>query len=118
LFLGGAALQRCGKSFALLRLQALRSESLSANAAYNSTYIEELAQRVHPRDGKKECCMIEAYMDESGIHDGAHVCVIAGYWGTVKKWKKFEDRWKTILHDANEPTLVWPFQVAIPESIS
>jgi hypothetical protein len=45
-------------------------------------------------------------MDESGIHDGAHVCVIAGYWGTVKKWKKFENRWKTILRDANEPTLV------------
>jgi len=74
--------------------------------AYNSTYIEELEQRVHPRDGEKEFCMIEAYMDESGIHDGAHVCVIAGYWGTVKKWKKFENRWKAILRDANEPTLV------------
>ncbi len=45
-------------------------------------------------------------MDESGIHEGAHVCVIAGYWGTVKKWKKFENRWKAILRDANEPTLV------------
>ena len=49
--------------------------------------------------------MIEAYMDESGIHDGAHVCVIAGYWGSVKKWKKFEPWWAQILKDANEPTL-------------
>lgn len=49
--------------------------------------------------------MIEAYMDESGIHEGAHVCVIAGYWGSQKKWKRFETRWREILRDANEPAL-------------
>lgn len=49
--------------------------------------------------------MIEAYMDESGIHDGAHVCVIAGYWGKVKQWKPFEKRWREILRHADEPTL-------------
>jgi hypothetical protein len=49
--------------------------------------------------------MVEAYMDESGIHDGAHVCVIAGYWGSVKKWIRFEQRWSEILKAANEPTL-------------
>lgn len=70
-----------------------------------STFIEQLSRHVHPRDGKKAFCMIEAYMDESGIHDGAHACVIAGYWGSKKKWTKFETRWKQILRDANEPTL-------------
>jgi hypothetical protein len=55
--------------------------------------------------GKKEFCMIEAYMDESGIHEGAHVCVIGGYWGSIKKWKRFERRWKQIIEDAGEPTL-------------
>jgi hypothetical protein len=49
--------------------------------------------------------MIDAFMDESGIHEGAHVCVIAGYWGSVKKWNKFEPRWKQILKDAHELTL-------------
>ncbi|MGA2389584.1 MAG: DUF3800 domain-containing protein [Candidatus Sulfotelmatobacter sp.] len=49
--------------------------------------------------------MVEAYMDESGIHDGAHVCVIAGYWGSEKKWNRFEKRWPAILKGANEPTL-------------
>jgi hypothetical protein len=49
--------------------------------------------------------MMEACMDESGIHEGAHVCVVAGYWGSVKKWKRFEPQWKAILADANEPTL-------------
>jgi hypothetical protein len=49
--------------------------------------------------------MIEAFMNESGIHDGAHVCVIAGYWGSAKKWGHFESRWKEIIRDANEPSL-------------
>lgn len=49
--------------------------------------------------------MVEAYMDESGIHDGAHVCVIAGYWGSEKKWKQFEPWWSQIIKDAKEPSL-------------
>lgn len=48
---------------------------------------------------------MEACMDESGIHEGAHVCVIAGYWGSAKKWKRFESRWKEIIVNANEPSL-------------
>ncbi len=39
-------------------------------------------------------------MDESGIQDGAHVCVIAGYWGGENQWRQFEPRWKSIIHDA------------------
>lgn len=49
--------------------------------------------------------MLEAYMDESGIHEGAHVCVIAGYWGSKKKWERLEKRWPEIIRSANEPTL-------------
>jgi hypothetical protein len=49
--------------------------------------------------------MIEAYMDESGIHEGAHVCVVAGYWGLTKKWKRFESQWSQIIEGAKEPTL-------------
>ena len=44
-------------------------------------------------------------MDESGIHDGAHACVVAGYWGSEKQWRKFERRWTKIIEDADEPTL-------------
>ena len=41
--------------------------------------------------------MIEAYLDESGIHDGAKVCVIAGYFGGPGQMKRFEKAWKKTL---------------------
>jgi len=44
--------------------------------------------------------MLEAYMDESGIHDGAHTCVIAGFWGGENQWRGFENSWQQIIRDA------------------
>jgi len=43
--------------------------------------------------------MIEAYLDESGIHDGAKVCVVGGYYGTQAAWRKFEKEWNKIIAD-------------------
>ena len=37
--------------------------------------------------------MLEAYCDESGIHDGAKVCAVAGWVATARTWQLFEDRW-------------------------
>lgn len=60
--------------------------------------IEELARLVHPRDGhRKIFAMIDAYLDESGIHDNAAVCVIAGFFGGISGWKTLESRWEPIL---------------------
>ncbi len=52
-----------------------------------------------------EATHLESYMDESGIHDGAHACVVAGYWGSEKQWRRFEPAWKKIIRDADEPTM-------------
>jgi hypothetical protein len=53
---------------------------------------------VHPRDGhKKVFAMIEAYLDESGIHDTAKMCVIAGYFGGPGQMRKLEKAWKKTL---------------------
>lgn len=41
--------------------------------------------------------MIDAYLDESGIHAGAAVCVIAGYFGGRGQFRKFERAWKVLL---------------------
>jgi hypothetical protein len=41
--------------------------------------------------------MIEAYLDESGIHDGAKVCVVGGYYGSQAAWRKFEKEWNKII---------------------
>ena len=46
--------------------------------------------------------MMEAYFDESGIHDGAKVCVVAGFYGTQPAWRVFENQWKKILSDYPE----------------
>jgi hypothetical protein len=38
-------------------------------------------------------------MDESGIHDGAPICVVAGYYGTQAAWETFERQWRRILRE-------------------
>jgi hypothetical protein len=47
--------------------------------------------------------MIDAYLDESGIHDGAAICVIAGYFGGKGQMRKLERAWKTVLADFDFP---------------
>lgn len=41
--------------------------------------------------------MIHAYLDESGIHDGAAMCVIAGYFGGKKQLRGLEKAWRAVL---------------------
>jgi hypothetical protein len=63
-------------------------------------YVSELAAMVHPRDGHpKVLAMLDAYFDESGIHDGAEVCLVAGYFGGRGQWRKFEKLWQSVLGD-------------------
>lgn len=47
--------------------------------------------------------MIDAYLDESGIHEQAKVCVIAGYFGGVSQMKKLERAWRKVLADFDFP---------------
>jgi hypothetical protein len=65
--------------------------------------IDEYAAMVHPRSGRILFAMIDAYLDESGIHEGAPVCVVAGYFGDGGKWRKFEALWKRALDDFELP---------------
>ena len=37
--------------------------------------------------------MMEAYADESGIHNGSKRCVVAGYVGGRREWQRFVDAW-------------------------
>jgi uncharacterized protein DUF3800 len=47
--------------------------------------------------------MIDAYLDESGIHDDSAICVIAGYFGGRGQWRKFEEDWKALLAEFDVP---------------
>jgi hypothetical protein len=37
--------------------------------------------------------VIDAYLDETGIHDGAPICLICGFFGGRGQWRKVEDAW-------------------------
>jgi len=41
--------------------------------------------------------MIDAYLDESGIHDGAEICVVAGYFGGSGQFRKLASAWQKVL---------------------
>ncbi len=47
--------------------------------------------------------MIQAYLDESGIHDGAAICVIAGYFGGPGWMRKLGENWTRVLREYNVP---------------
>jgi hypothetical protein len=54
----------------------------------------------HPlNERRKVFVMMQAYMDDSGSHASSHNCVVAGYFGTVWEWRKFELQWKPILRN-------------------
>ncbi|MCA9469307.1 MAG: DUF3800 domain-containing protein [Nitrospira sp.] len=38
---------------------------------------------------------LTAYFDESGIHENASHCIVAGFVGSEQEWNKFEARWQT-----------------------
>jgi hypothetical protein len=66
--------------------------------------IDELAALVYPREPhEKIFAMIDGYLDESGIHEGARICIVAGYFGGKGQMKKLETAWKKVLSDYGFP---------------
>lgn len=66
--------------------------------------IDDLVALTRPRDkGPQVLAMLEAYFDESGIHDRAAVCVVAGYFGYANQWRAQEQKWRKVLKDFNFP---------------
>ena len=45
--------------------------------------------------------MLQVYMDDSGSHPASHNAIIAGYWGKLPAWRKFERSWSSTLKDYN-----------------
>lgn len=46
---------------------------------------------------------IDAYLDESGIHDGAPATIVAGYFGHRDQWDAFTPHWERVLDDFSVP---------------
>jgi hypothetical protein len=47
--------------------------------------------------------MISAYLDESGIHDGAEACIVAGFFGKKGPWRKLDAAWSRTLRKFGVP---------------
>jgi hypothetical protein len=43
------------------------------------------------------------YFDESGIHEGAKICAVAGYFGQRNAWEKLETDWRHALEEFHLP---------------
>ncbi len=41
------------------------------------------------------------YTDESGTHSGSVYCIVAGYRGSPRQWKKFSQEWRMVLTQFN-----------------
>jgi hypothetical protein len=41
--------------------------------------------------------VVESYMDESGIHEDAKICTVAGHYVTQVAWRKCEREWRNVL---------------------
>jgi hypothetical protein len=56
---------------------------------------------------------ITAYFDESGIHKGDHLCVVAGFVGNDAQWLSFIHDWIAALKPRpNLPVkFIWGFEV-------
>jgi hypothetical protein len=46
---------------------------------------------------------VEAYLDESGIHDGAQVCVVAGFFGKKGGWRSLDSQWRNCVRRFDVP---------------
>lgn len=56
--------------------------------------IDRLVLLTYPRGSwEKHFVMLQAFFDESGIHNQAQFCVVAGYVGSARHWKRFEELW-------------------------
>jgi hypothetical protein len=59
---------------------------------------------VRERDeGAKDFAVIDAYLDESGIHGDAKACIVAGYFGKKGPWRRLEAKWKAVLRRFKVP---------------
>ena len=65
----------------------------------HSHWVQQQRLLCHPmRDrGDRIFAMLTAYMDDSGSHDNAPVCVLAGYFGGWRRWLEFEESWIAVL---------------------
>lgn len=57
---------------------------------------------LYPRGARKLVVVLETYLEESGFNR-SDSCVIAGYIGSARQWKKFVPEWESVRRKFNAP---------------
>lgn len=58
----------------------------------------------HAHGRRKVFAVLCVYLDESGIHAGASMCVLAGFLGSSRQWERFDAAYvRAVGEDANTP---------------
>ncbi len=66
----------------------------------NPTGLDSLWWVMHQSDEKsRQTAVVTCYLDESGMHDGAPIAVVAGLLLDKSKFGTFDEKWKTMLAD-------------------
>jgi len=89
----------CGTALAIVKIER-RCEQFWRRNQFRRflAVLDELVRTCYPlQPHRKILAMISVYVDESGIHDSAQVCLVAGYFGKPNAWANFEKRWRKIL---------------------
>jgi hypothetical protein len=86
------------------RLHSIRCSSCNFdNKTLNPVIIYDPSASSRAGWSKKIFAMIDAYIDESGIHGGATACIVAGYFGKKGPWRSLEIKWNRVLRRFKVP---------------
>jgi len=80
-----------------------RAYSGVGHCRQSTRYMRELLRTVFL--GSRTMAVLTTYMDESGTHDGALVCVVGGFVASPSQWRKFTGKWCKALKDEELPYL-------------
>ncbi len=81
---------------------AKRADNFPRKIHFNHAILHVCVGLARDRNNKIAKFM-DAYLDESGIHQGSPVCVIAGYFGSRGHWARFAKAWRSVQRKFSVP---------------
>ena len=80
-------------------METFQERQEGENGPARETLSRSIAEQQWPWRGDYVMAVFEVGVcaDESGIHEGAALCILSGYIASIKQWLWFDDRWFSVL---------------------